>query len=111
MENIVKAVQLINPSAEFSISADLEITWLGDTEPISQEEIDQKMAEAEFENKIQALRLERNAKLVATDYRALSDQTLTPEWADYRQQLRDLTQDLATVEDVNSVVWPTEPSE
>ncbi len=36
--------------------------------------------------------------------------TLTQEWADYRQALRDITQDLETVEDVDSVVWPTDPS-
>jgi transcriptional/translational regulatory protein YebC/TACO1 len=57
------------------------------------------------------LRQERNQKLSQTDWRALSDQTLSQEWSDYRQALRDLTQDLETIEDVNSVVWPSEPSE
>ena len=109
MRNLVKAIQLINPSAEFSINADLVITWLGDTEPITSEEIEQKMTEAEFENEMQNLRMERNQKLAETDYRALSDQTLTQEWADYRQQLRDITQDLATTEDVSAVIWPTQP--
>jgi hypothetical protein len=72
---------------------------------------EQAWADGEFERAMLQLRQERNQKLALTDYRALSDQTLTQEWADYRQALRDLTQDLATVEDVNSVVWPSEPSE
>lgn len=72
---------------------------------------EQEWAAGAFERDIFQLRQDRNQKLAATDYRALSDQTLTQEWADYRQQLRDITQDLETVEDVKSVVWPTEPSE
>lgn len=70
---------------------------------------EQAWAAGAFDRAILQLRQERNQKLAATDYRALSDQSLTPQWADYRQQLRDITQDLATVEDVDSVVWPTEP--
>jgi len=70
---------------------------------------EQAWADSEFDRAITRLRIERNAKLSETDYRALADQTLTSEWADYRQSLRDLTQDLESVEAVNSVVWPTEP--
>ena len=66
-------------------------------------------ADGEFDRAMLQLRQERNQKLAATDYRALSDQSLSQEWADYRQSLRDLTQDLETVEDVSSVIWPTEP--
>jgi hypothetical protein len=29
----------------------------------------------------------------------------------YRQQLRDITNDLTTVDEVNAVVFPTKPSE
>jgi hypothetical protein len=110
MQNLVTAIQIINPNAEFSINADLEITWLGDTEPILQSEIEQKIAEAEFENEMKNLRIERNQKLAATDFRALSDQTLSQEWTNYRQQLRDITQNLATTEDVKMVIWPTLPA-
>ena len=55
------------------------------------------------------LRQERNAKLAETDYLALSDNTLASNMATYRQQLRDLTNGLDTVEKVNSVTWPTKP--
>ena len=55
------------------------------------------------------LRRERNAKLAETDYLALSDNTLASNMATYRQQLRDLTNGLDTVDKVNNVTWPTKP--
>ena len=72
---------------------------------------EQEWADGAFGRAMLQLRQERDQKLAQTDYRALSDQTLSQEWADYRQALRDITQDLETVEDVDSVVWPSEPSE
>ena len=72
---------------------------------------EQAWIDGEFDRAILQLRQQRNQKLAATDWRALSDQTLTQEWLDYRQQLRDITEGLETVKSVNSVVWPSEPSE
>ena len=62
-----------------------------------------------FDRAMENLRAERNSKLAETDYLALSDQTLSTEMTTYRQQLRDITNGLTTVEDVNSVTWPTKP--
>ena len=45
-----------------------------------------------------------------TDYFALSDVTLADNMKTYRQQLRDLTSGLDTVDKVNNVTWPTKPS-
>ena len=56
------------------------------------------------------LRLQRNQKLAETDYLALSDNTLASNMATYRQQLRDLTSGLDTVDKINNVTWPTKPS-
>ena len=56
------------------------------------------------------LRLERNSKLAETDYLALSDNTLADNMKTYRQELRDLTSGLDTVDKVNNVTWPTKPS-
>jgi hypothetical protein len=55
------------------------------------------------------LRLTRNKLLADTDHYALSDQTLSDDMRTYRQSLRDITNGLTTVEDVNSVTWPTKP--
>ena len=70
---------------------------------------EQTWAEGAFDRSMMQVRQQRDRLLAATDYRALSDQNLNQEWTDYRQALRDITQDLATVEDVAEVVWHTEP--
>ena len=56
------------------------------------------------------LREQRDAKLAETDYLALSDNTLADNMKTYRQELRDLTNGLDTVDKVNNVTWPTKPS-
>ena len=83
--------------------------------PLSAEEIAQRQAEeiawnnGAFDRSIASLRAKRNALLAATDYLALSDNTLSAAMTSYRQSLRDLTEGLSTVEQVNSVVFPTKP--
>ena len=62
-----------------------------------------------FDRSLASLRQKRNALLSATDYLALSDNTLSAAMSSYRQSLRDLTEGLSTVEQVNSVVFPVKP--
>ena len=64
-----------------------------------------------FDRAMSKLRAERNSKLAETDYLALSDQTLSADMNTYRQNLRDITNGLTTVEEVNAVVFPTKPTE
>ena len=64
----------------------------------------------EVARELNKLRDRRNALLAETDYLALSDNTLASNMATYRQQLRDLTSGLDTVDKVNNVTWPTKPS-
>ena len=64
-----------------------------------------------FDRAMADLRTERNSKLAETDYLALSDQTLSADMNTYRQNLRDITNGLTTVEEVNAVVFPTKPTE
>ena len=52
------------------------------------------------------VRKERNELLVATDFYALSDVTMSAEMATYRQDLRDIP---ASTADSKDVVWPTKP--
>ena len=82
---------------------------------LTAEEIAQRQAEESawlggaYQRAMNDLRQKRNALLSATDYLALSDQTLSPEMSTYRQALRDITEGLLTVEEVNAVVFPTKP--
>jgi len=51
-------------------------------------------------------RTQRNELLAATDWTALSDTTMSPEMAVYRQALRDITLQSGFPHDVS---WPTKP--
>jgi len=48
----------------------------------------------------------RNRLLSDTDWMALSDNAMTPEWASYRQALRDIT---GQADFPYSMIWPTKP--
>ena len=65
--------------------------------------------EEEFQLSMIRLRTERNMLLAETDFYALSDVTMSPEMETYRQELRDITNGLTTLEDVKAVVFPTKP--
>jgi hypothetical protein len=56
---------------------------------------------------IEELRHQRNAFLIATDWWASSDLTMTAEQTAYRQALRDITNTYTSLDDV---VWPEEPN-
>ena len=62
-----------------------------------------------FDRAMEDLRAKRNKLLAETDFYALSDVTMSPEMETYRQELRDITNGLTTVEDVKAVVFPTKP--
>ena len=62
-----------------------------------------------FDRAMNDLRQTRNNKLAQTDFYALSDVTMSEDMTTYRQNLRDLTNGLSTVEDVKNVTWPTKP--
>ena len=66
-------------------------------------------AEGAFDRAIARLRHDRNRLLAQTDFYALSDVTMSEDMTTYRQELRDLPSGLTTVEEVNSVTWPTKP--
>ena len=63
-----------------------------------------------FDRAIAEVRSKRDALIKATDYLALSDNTLSAEMTTYRQSLRDITNGVTTVEDVNNITWPTKPA-
>ena len=71
---------------------------------------EQAWRDGELDRLLASLRQKRNRLLADTDYFALSDVTLADNMKTYRQQLRDLTSGLDTVDKVNNVTWPTKPS-
>ena len=65
--------------------------------------------EGRFQREMKNLRFRRDQLLAVTDFYALSDVTMTAEMTTYRQALRDITNGLTTVEDVEAVVFPEKP--
>ena len=111
MSNIIKAIQKINPTAEVTVSGnDINtIQWHNGTTPIPKADIEAQLPIVEFDMAMADLRAKRNKLLADTDYLALSDNTMTEEVRTYRQALRDITEGLSTVEQVEAVVFPTKP--
>ena len=87
----------------------------GETIQLTAEEEAQRDAEEQawndgaFDRAIADVRQKRNRLLADTDYLALSDNTLSADMTTYRQNLRDITNGVSTVEDVNNITWPTKP--
>ena len=79
-------------------------------EDIAQYNNDQKNAPSEFDIVMENLREKRNNLLAKTDWTANSDVTMSDAMKTYRQQLRDATEGLDTVEKVQAYEFPEEVS-
>ena len=92
------------------------LEWLDSSTKPTEAEIDNEVTRLNNAEPMRLLRVERNARLTACDWRASSDLTLTDAWKTYRQSLRDLpasstpTLDSDGNLDMSSVSFPTEPS-
>jgi len=88
--------------------------------PFTAEEEAQRDAEEQawndgaFDRAMADLRQRRNTLLSASDWTQLPDTTLTTAektaWMNYRTELRNITNGLTNVEQVNSVAFPTKPA-
>ena len=93
----------------------------GQTQP-SEEEIQTKLTELRDAEPMRLLRVERNQKLVETDWTQYRDVTLNndSDWQTYRQSLRDLPQNFSPIIDIitedgypivkEQTDWPEKPS-
>ena len=111
MADILTAILKINPNAQASVNAEdiNQITWHNGTTPISKADIEAQFPAVELDNAMVDLRSKRNAKLAETDFHGMSDNTMSADMTTYRQELRDLTNGVTTVEQANAVVFPTKP--
>ena len=115
MTNIIKAILKINPNAEVSVSDnDINtITWENGTTPISKADIEAQLPIVEFDMAMEDLRAKRNKDLQDSDWTQLPDNTLTSEqknaWMQFRTELRNITNGLTTVEQVNNIDYPDKP--
>ena len=88
--------------------------------PLTPEEIAQRQQDetawnnGAFDRAMANLRSKRDRLLAASDWTQLPDTTLTNTqkqyWMQYRTELRNITDGLKTVEDVNGVSFPVKPN-
>jgi len=111
MADILTAILKINPNAQASVNAEdiNQITWHNGTTPIPKADIEAQFPAVELDNAMEDLRSKRNARLAETDFHGMSDNTMSADMTTYRQELRDLTNGVTTVEQANAVVFPTKP--
>ena len=112
---IIEAILKINPNAEVTVDGDdiNSITWYNGTTPIPVADIQAQLPIVEFDTAMEDLRAKRNRLLSESDYIVTMNLEAGTEipanWSTYRQNLRDLTEELTTVEQVNTVVFPAKP--
>ena len=115
---IQEAILKINPNAEVTVYGNdintCEFIWHNGTTPISKADIEAQFTEVEFDMAMEDLRAKRNKDLQDSDWTQLSDNTLTNDqrqaYMRYRTELRNITDGLTTVEQVNNVDYPDKPN-
>jgi len=122
--DIPAALQKLTPGAEWVLRGDeySGLEWIdghGYDKPTAAE-ITAKIAELEAEEPVRLLRVERDKRLAATDWKVVKAKelgtNLSAAFKAYRQALRDLpstatpTLDERGDLDLSSVTWPTEPA-
>ena len=117
--DITDALLALKPGAQWVLrGSDYSgIEWLDESQTKPTEtEVNNKIAALDAAEPARLLRVERDARIAKTDWRASSDLTLASAWSTYRQALRDLPAsatpklDSGYDLDLTSVTWPTEPS-
>jgi predicted ATP-dependent endonuclease of OLD family len=114
---IIKAILKINSNAKFAVKGTdidtCEIEWHNGTTPISKADIEAQFTAVEFDMAMEDLRAKRNKDLQDSDWTQLPDNTLTSEqrnaWMQFRTELRNITDGLTTVEQVNNIDYPDKP--
>ena len=116
--DISHALLHLVPQAQWAISGESYsgIQWSDSsvTKP-TESALNTKVDELNAAEPLRLLRIERDKRLAACDWRASSDLTISNDWKTYRQALRDMTTQTPKLNskfelDLTSVTWPTEPS-
>lgn len=103
-----------NNNVDFISGADANgLAIFSETKPYTWSQIQTELPLTRFNTAMANLRAKRDALLNETDWivtKAKETGTTIPTaWKTYRQALRDITENLTTVEEVNAVVFPDKP--
>ena len=85
---------------------------LTDKENAERDAEEKAWVDGAFDRAIAYLRQDRNRLLAESDWTVLPDSPIADKtaWQTYRQELRDITNGLTTVEQIEAVEFPTKPS-
>ena len=116
--DITHALIALKPGAQWTLRGDdyTGLEWQDSGQQPTKTEVADKITELDAAEPMRLLRIERDARIVKTDWRASSDLTLVDAWKTYRQALRDLPASASPKLnsnyelDFSSFTWPTEPS-
>ena len=111
-------IKSLCPTVDLTVVGNSTITFWSDDSVAKPTDsaIDAELTRLNNAESMRLLRVERNLRLAATDWRASSDLTLSTAWKTYRQSLRDLPASASPKLDsdgdldMTSVTFPTEPS-
>ena len=114
----IDAVSSLKPNKEWTwIGTDYSgFNWLDSSTKPTESEIDAEVTRLNNAEPMRLLRVERDKLLLACDWRASSDLTMSDSWKTYRQALRDLPVSASPKLDSNgnldmtSVTFPKEPA-
>lgn len=114
----IDALVSLKPGAEWSwVGTEYSgLNWQDSSTKPTESEIDAEVIKLTNAEPMRLLRVERDTRLAACDWRASSDLTLSTAWKTYRQSLRDLPASASPKVDsdgnldMSSVTFPTEPS-
>lgn len=122
LESHTRALFALVPDGRFNLSWDeanskVIENWIDGPRP-AEDVLQAKITEIENGEGLELLRLERDRRLLETDWMGQADYPITQAWKDYRQALRDLPASASPVVDydspdmsgVKNVTWPTKPS-
>ena len=120
---ITRALIELAPNSSFAVTGDTyaDILWKNSeiTKP-TETEVNNKIAELQNAEPMRLLRIERDSRLSACDWRIVmakeTGSNIPAAWKTYRQALRDLPAsaspklDEVGELDYSSVTWPTQPT-
>ena len=114
----IEALSSLKPNTEWTWTGTeySGLNWLDSSTKPTESEIDAEVTRLNNAEPMRLLRVERDTRLAACDWRASSDLTLSSAWKTYRQSLRDLPASASPKLDsdgnldMTSVTFPTEPS-
>ncbi len=85
------------------------LTHLTEAEAKAKAEKEKAWNEGALNRALADVRTTRKRLLMETDFYALGDVTMSDNMKTYRQELRDITNGLDTVDKCKNVAWPTKP--